>query len=44
MTAIALSLILLLTTSNTEPLQDSENTCVLGNTCIPTGSMDNPFS
>ena len=44
MTAIALTFILLLTTSNTEPLQDPDNTCVLDNTCKPMGSVDNPFN
>ena len=44
MTAIALTLILLLTTSNTEPLQDPENTCYIDNTCIPTKAIDNPFN
>ena len=44
MTAIALSLIFLLNVSNTEPLQDPDNTCYLTNTCKPTGLVDNPFN
>ena len=44
MTAITLTLILLVTTSNTEPLQDPENTCYIDSSCKPTGSVDNPFN
>ena len=44
MIALALTLMLSLTTSNTEPLQDPENTCYIDNSCKPTGSVDNPFS
>ena len=30
--------------SNTEPLQDPENTCYIDSSCKPTGSVDNPFN
>ena len=41
---MSIVLILLLTTSTVEPLQDPDNTCYLTNTCKPTGSIDNPFN
>ena len=36
-------LILLLNTPTADSY-DPDNTCYLDNTCIPTGSADNPFS
>ena len=39
-----MSIILILLFNTVEPIQDPDNTCYLNNTCIPTGSIDNPFS
>jgi len=27
-----------------QPIQDTENTCYINNTCKPTGTTDNPFN
>ena len=40
---MSIILILLLSTSTVDSY-DPDNTCYLDNTCIPTKSIDNPFS